>query len=490
VSRLALYVALSLLATACAPRDRSDGSALYEASVRARRLVRAAALAHRVDVIEPRARFAVRCQGQALYVGHCARPDQAVEQRVDDRFAYDPESDTFAFTKSRVEASTTATARGVIGPHAGVAEDFADPGPRVRSAREIARYRAALIEMFPQRLLEAALADNLSLLSLPTPRGLSSVAVVAYTDPAQVTRTLALSNTNHRLQQLETLRVDPLWGDVVSVTSYRSLAGALQIATRELGRTIYDVRCAAVDPATVPFELAASEPALTEPPPARAEMSELSDGVYALRLLPKDYAMVIVDQADGLLVLEAPLDSDTAQLALSHIRARLGDRPIRYVAASHHHPDYLGGLRTFVAQGATLVTTPGNRDYLHRLMRAPHELVPDAQSTARREPAFLLVAPRVTIGRGPRRVEVYDVGPYTRHTAESLLYYFPEQKLVFEADMLRIPASAPRAAELLQAIRAYGLRPEQVFPSWPIDGSRKLISIEALAQKAESLSAR
>ena len=58
-------------------------------------------------------------------------------------------------------------------------------------------------------------------------------------------------------------------------------------------------------------------------------------------------------------------------------------KPIQYVVNTHHHFDHSGGLRTFVAQGATVVTHEQNKDFYERVFfsSAPRTVQPDRLST-------------------------------------------------------------------------------------------------------------
>ena len=52
---------------------------------------------------------------------------------------------------------------------------------------------------------------------------------------------------------------------------------------------------------------------------------------------------------------------------------------------SHWHIDHSGGLRAFVAEGATIITHEMNRDWLEKVLNAPHTLNPDRQERVKQK---------------------------------------------------------------------------------------------------------
>jgi glyoxylase-like metal-dependent hydrolase (beta-lactamase superfamily II) len=53
------------------------------------------------------------------------------------------------------------------------------------------------------------------------------------------------------------------------------------------------------------------------------------------------------------------------------VRPVFPNKPIRYVVNTHNHFDHLGGIRTYVAEGATVVTEDGNKDFYQKVVLAP-----------------------------------------------------------------------------------------------------------------------
>ena len=42
-------------------------------------------------------------------------------------------------------------------------------------------------------------------------------------------------------------------------------------------------------------------------------------------------------------------------------------KPIKYLVLSHHHSDHVGGFRDYAAEGAIIVTTAANKNFLEKV---------------------------------------------------------------------------------------------------------------------------
>jgi glyoxylase-like metal-dependent hydrolase (beta-lactamase superfamily II) len=129
---------------------------------------------------------------------------------------------------------------------------------------------------------------------------------------------------------------------------------------------------------------------------------------------------------------------------IAKIKELVPGKPIKYLVPTHYHFDHLGGIRGYLAEGATVVTTSGNKGLIERIAAAPHTIRPDALSLAGRKPVIEIVNGKRVFTDGERTVEIYDVGP-SPHVDEMIIAYLPEEKILFVTDlcMTRIKGKLP-----------------------------------------------
>jgi len=67
---------------------------------------------------------------------------------------------------------------------------------------------------------------------------------------------------------------------------------------------------------------------------------------------------------------------------IAEVKKTIPNKPIRYLVNTHNHFDHLGGTRTYVAQGATVITDDKNREFYQQVVLAPQPrtLSPDRLS--------------------------------------------------------------------------------------------------------------
>lgn len=199
-------------------------------------------------------------------------------------------------------------------------------------------------------------------------------------------------------------------------------------------------------------------------PGGAMELVPVAEGVWFMERVGGSYRSLVVDVGEGLLVVDAPVSRAASEAAAARIEAALPDRPIRWVAVTHHHADHIAGLAVFAARGATILAAPGSEEYLRRMAGVRRTLGrPGGVPHATVEPVIETVRGRRVFGRGARRVEVLDVGP-TSHASAMLAVYLPGEGLLFQGDLLRLnehggPAASPESTRDLEGIiRRLGLR--------------------------------
>ena len=132
------------------------------------------------------------------------------------------------------------------------------------------------------------------------------------------------------------------------------------------------------------FRVAAAGYTKVKPVPTNLEekVDKLADGVYVIQnVAGQNQNTLAVGFADYVVAVEAPGSSDGADAVIKRINELFPGKPIRYVAMTHHHGDHIGGMRSFIAEGATVITTAANRPVIETMAAA------EPERPARQEPA-------------------------------------------------------------------------------------------------------
>ena len=159
---------------------------------------------------------------------------------------------------------------------------------------------------------------------------------------------------------------------------------------------------------------------------------------------------VAIELKDYVVVVEAPLDEERSLAVIEEVSRLFPNKPIRFLVNTHQHFDHIGGLRTYLHIGATIITHVKNYDFynrdvlnLHAAYRsAGHGLAvaPDRahQGLQHRSDSRQLRRD----GRQPI-LNIYNVQPL-QHAEGMLMAYLPAERMVIEADLFRYAHSAAR----------------------------------------------
>jgi len=281
------------------------------------------------------------------------------------------------------------------------------------------------------------------------------------------------------LTKFETVFDHAVLGDTVADTmlsDYRPVGGVqvpFRVVTRLAGQVTQDVRYAGikVNASTDArlYEAPAAAPQVTPlPGPTTVAVTKIADDVFLLA--GTSHNSLLVTFPDHALLVEAPLSDDRTQALAAKIKEIAPGKPVRYVVMTHYHFDHSGGLRGWIAQGATIVTTAGNKSFVDQVAAAKHTTHPDDLSREPKAAKIETYAGKRVFSAGDRTVELYDVGP-NPHVAEMTVAYLPKEKLLFVADLFTIPAEGPIAPagaatrQFAEKIQALGLQVDKIAPA-------------------------
>jgi glyoxylase-like metal-dependent hydrolase (beta-lactamase superfamily II) len=290
----------------------------------------------------------------------------------------------------------------------------------------------------------AATEDRLQRL-WATPHGVIKAALASGGKAEGNTITVSLDGTEYKasvnaqnlVDKVSYLATNEVVGDYpveIAYTDYADFGGVKfprHIVQTEDGFPTLDI---AVDEVKPNAAVAIEVPTNVRNAPAaalRVSVDKLADGVWYFGTPnARNWA---VEFRDYVVVVEG-IGSEARSLAvMDEIAKVVPSKPIRYVINTHAHYDHAGGLRTYVAKGATVVTHERNKPFFEKVWARPRTIAPDLLSKSPRPATFETVADKKVMTDGDKTIEIYFMQG-TSHNVNNLLVYMPKEKLVFWGD--------------------------------------------------------
>ncbi len=299
--------------------------------------------------------------------------------------------------------------------------------------------------------------------------------------------TLFIRKADQLLAKVTTLGNDELFGDVVTALTYAEYATINKLYYPKL-IVVEKINGKIKDEVTItgaqimndapmllnkPSGYVLKEEKVTEPV---IKVEKHNENIHFVELRHTGTRVLVVEFNEFLFVSEAPLNSANGDLIIKEAKKIAPGKPIKYFSFSHYHPHPIGGIRAFIHQGAKIICSDVNEEYVNYLAKAPHTLLPDSLQIESKILLTEKIKDSLIITDGKYELKIYVIGKKSEHTNDFLVYYFPAEKLLFESDLIWIPKEGEirkaggRQAGLYHAIKDLGLNVNTIIQSWPIEG--------------------
>ncbi|HTE47348.1 MAG TPA: hypothetical protein VK636_19005 [Gemmatimonadaceae bacterium] len=206
-------------------------------------------------------------------------------------------------------------------------------------------------------------------------------------------------------------------------------AGVFEVAAEKVRSLTCGFSCLAVDSLPLGF---GSGPGQSKATPASGP-HEIGAGVVQIG---GGWNTTLVRQADGVVVIEAPMSAGYASRVLDEAARRFPGVPVKAVVSTTDYWWHVAGVREYVARGIPIYILDHNVRVVEQRARAPHMLLPDSLARAPKSPIIRPVTRRMSIGSGDNRIELI---PFRSQALDRMMMaYLPGKRLLYTAEGVQI----------------------------------------------------
>lgn len=225
----------------------------------------------------------------------------------------------------------------------------------------------------------------------------------------------------------------------------------------------------------------------------RLSQKNIGDWVH-LVLMPKwNHKSVIADMKDYLVIFEPPGNPEAGYTLLDNIKRAYPGKEIKYLVVSHLHPDLMGGVRPFMEEGITIVTTEGNRRYFQDVANNRHLFSKDVRVKKFITPKFqFVILNKQEIRSGDRVIQLYLLNKQSNHTDEYIISYIPQEKMLIQSDLVKTwdlkENRKPDRKEkgLMEFIDANKINVKQIVQSWQLEKAPDVVDFSQVKPQSDS----
>jgi len=312
-----------------------------------------------------------------------------------------------------------------LAPPAGAAPNA---GPVAQPQPAAVEERVMEIWTTPHGFLKAAAANNAT--STPSEGG----SEVMFTSGKN--KYVGTINAQNEVTRVQTWIDNPVLGDtevLFTYSDYKDFGGVRfpsRIQRVQGEHPVLDLTVSTVT-ANPAANITAPAEANAGPAPVAVTVEKLANGVYYIK--GGTHHSVAIDQKDHIVLVEGPQNEARSSAVIAKVKETIPNKPIKYLVNTHVHFDHSGGVRTFVDEGATIVTHADNKPYYEKAWAAPHTINPDKLAQSKKTATFETFTDKHVLTDGSRTIEVHKIDGGGHNDAFAMVY-LPKEKILVEGD--------------------------------------------------------
>jgi glyoxylase-like metal-dependent hydrolase (beta-lactamase superfamily II) len=167
---------------------------------------------------------------------------------------------------------------------------------------------------------------------------------------------------------------------------------------------------------------------------------------------------LIVNMKDGLAIFDAPLGEVQSKAVIEMAKQKYPGKPIKYLILTHHHMDHTGGMRTYAAEGATIIVPAPDKAYFEKDLKNARTLVPDELQKHPKKVQIQEVKDQMILKDDESEIRLYNIP--NPHVDGMLIGHVVKDNIVWVTDLWNPgtpPAKSENAEAFVAALKKIGI---------------------------------
>jgi len=173
---------------------------------------------------------------------------------------------------------------------------------------------------------------------------------------------------------------------------------------------------------------------------------------------------MIVQRSNGIVVVEGALSNFRAEAVIRFIHRRFPGQRITHVITTHHHADHSGGMRPYVALGATVVVGQEAVPFFRQVFSERNSKILPDRLDGSNVPTHIRGVPSAGLSLAGAQSEIDVFQIQQDHAADMVVPYVRDSGVLFTSDIYSPPtppaADDPNADAIVNLVQTQGLNPQ------------------------------